>query len=153
MFQFFSYLKGILGSVTVQRLDGTQLELTNWAITGFPLQNSEPINNFIRESKESNDVSNHNGGFLFDGPNIFSGNFNVNEVKDTYLVTNGWGKGVAFINGFNIGRYWPLVGPQITLYVPKNILNQGENVLVLFELEKSAANNLIQFTDVPKLDG
>ena len=27
-------------------------------------------------------------------------------------------KGVAYINGYNIGRYWPSMGPQLTLYVP-----------------------------------
>ena len=44
-------------------------------------------------------------------------------------------KGVAWINGFNLGRYWPAVGPQMTLYVPKFLLkpNPDVNSIILFE--------------------
>ena len=44
-------------------------------------------------------------------------------------------KGVAWINGFNLGRYWPAVGPQMTLYVPKFLLKQNPDVnnIILFE--------------------
>lgn len=31
---------------------------------------------------------------------------------DTYLSTKGWGKGIAWVNGFNLGWYWPSRGPQ-----------------------------------------
>jgi beta-galactosidase len=44
-------------------------------------------------------------------PALFAGEFSINseeEIKDTYLSFNGWGKGVAFVNEFNIGRYWPV---------------------------------------------
>jgi hypothetical protein len=27
-------------------------------------------------------------------------------------------QGLAFINGFNLGWYWPELGPQQTLYIP-----------------------------------
>ena len=36
-----------------------------------------------------------------------------NIAKDTFLRIDGWTKGVAFINGFNLGRYWPVMGPQV----------------------------------------
>ncbi len=35
------------------------------------------------------------------------------EPADTFLRLDGWKKGVAFVNGFNLGRYWPGVGPQV----------------------------------------
>lgn len=38
----------------------------------------------------------------------------------------GWGKGILFINGANLGRYWS-VGPQRTLYVPGPLLKEGVN--------------------------
>ena len=44
------------------------------------------------------------------------------SANDTFLSTPGWGKGVAFVNGFNLGRYWPTVGPQMTLYVPATLV-------------------------------
>lgn len=43
-----------------------------------------------------------------------------------------WGKGIIFINGKNIGRYWQ-VGPQQTLYIPGVWLKKGENKIVIFE--------------------
>ena len=34
-------------------------------------------------------------------------------ANDTFLQLDGWTKGVAFINDFNLGRYWPVMGPQV----------------------------------------
>ena len=28
-------------------------------------------------------------------------------------------QGVAYVNGFNLGRYWPSMGPQKNLFVPR----------------------------------
>lgn len=73
---------------------------------------------------------------LINGPVILRGNFSISgQPMDTYLNTDNWGKGVAFVNGRNLGRYWPLAGPQITLYVPASYLRTGENELLLVELE------------------
>ena len=57
------------------------------------------------------------------------------ETKDTYLSLEGWHKGVVWINGFNLGRYWPVVGPQVTLYVPGIILRSypDSNDIILLE--------------------
>ena len=35
-------------------------------------------------------------------------------VLDTFLRLPGWRKGIAWVNGFNLGRYWPMAGPQVT---------------------------------------
>lgn len=42
------------------------------------------------------------------------------------LCSKGWEKGVVFINGQNLGRYWN-IGPQETLYLPGAWLDQGIN--------------------------
>ena len=42
------------------------------------------------------------------------------------LVPQGWEKGVVFINGLNLGRYWS-IGPQQALYLPGPFLNSGIN--------------------------
>ena len=57
------------------------------------------------------------------------------HLPDTFLSTPGWHKGVAFINGFNLGWYWPAVGPQMTMYVPGPLLKGGENELILLEVD------------------
>lgn len=37
---------------------------------------------------------------------------------DTYLYIGAWGKGLAFVNGFNLGYYWPVRGPANTMCAP-----------------------------------
>lgn len=61
-------------------------------------------------------------------------------------------QGIVYINGFNLGRYWPLVGPQITLYLPKELLRKGSNSIILIELEKCPKDGKIQFSDKPIFD-
>ena len=51
-------------------------------------------------------------------PNFWNGEINItcgnsDAANDTFLRLNGWTKGVAFVNGFNLGRYWPSMGPQV----------------------------------------
>lgn len=41
-------------------------------------------------------------------PAFYIGHLTVDEVKDTFLSFRGWSKGVVFINGFNLGRFWPV---------------------------------------------
>lgn len=60
-------------------------------------------------------------------PSLYRGTFEVTEEpKDTFLHMKGWTKGVCFINGHNLGRYWK-IGPQETLYLPAPWLNKGRN--------------------------
>lgn len=61
-------------------------------------------------------------------------------------------QGLIFVNGFNLGRYWPLVGPQITLYLPKEVLREGENSITLIELQRAPENGVIDFSDAAQLD-
>ncbi|XP_058431233.1 beta-galactosidase-1-like protein 2 isoform X6 [Marmota monax] len=46
--------------------------------------------------------------------------------SDTFLKLEGWEKGVIFVNGQNLGRYWN-IGPQETLYLPGPWLFRGNN--------------------------
>lgn len=82
------------------------------------------------------------------GPRFYRGVFRVDEPADTFLALPGWKKGVAWINGTNLGRYWQR-GPQQTLYVPGPFLTAGENELIVLELE--AAGELVEFRDKPVL--
>ena len=65
-------------------------------------------------------------------------------------------QGQIWINGFNLGRYWPSRGPQVTLFVPANILSTAapNNVTVL-ELEKAPCSSgpcSVVFTATPILN-
>lgn len=84
-----------------------------------------------------------------EGSAFYRGSFTVDQPADTFLRLDGWEKGVAFINGFNLGRYWK-AGPQKTLYVPAPLLKAGENELVIFELHGAQAP-VVTLTDKPDL--
>ncbi|XP_069324735.1 beta-galactosidase-1-like protein 2 [Eulemur rufifrons] len=86
--------------------------------------------------------------YQIEGPAFFLGFLKVGEPKDTFIKLTGWTKGVVFINGQNLGRYWNL-GPQETLYLPGPWLHSGPNEIVVFEELKGGLE--IQFTTTPFL--
>ncbi|KAJ6640309.1 Beta-galactosidase [Pseudolycoriella hygida] len=141
--------KGIIGEVRIN-----EVPIHDWTITGFPMEKYADIENVIRYSdSEKVDIAYHS--YLRHGPTIFHGEFDITDsaICDTYLDPTGWGKGIAFVNGFNLGRYWPVIGPQITLYLPKELLLFGTNKIVLIELQKAPDNGTVVLTDTPDLDG
>ena len=46
-----------------------------------------------------------------------------------------WTKGVVWVNGNNLGRYWNL-GPQQRLYCPAPWLKAGANEIIIFDLHQ-----------------
>jgi beta-galactosidase len=83
------------------------------------------------------------GPLQANSPAFYRGTFNLTETGDTYLDTRLWKKGMVWINGHNLGRYWE-VGPQFTLYVPAPWLKVGENEIIIFDMEGSQTSKLIQ---------
>ena len=83
-------------------------------------------------------------------PVLYTGSFNLSETGDTFIDMSAWGKGIVFINGKNIGRYWQ-AGPQQTLYVPGVWLKKGENRIVIFEQLNDGPKNEISAVKVPIL--
>lgn len=142
--------KGILGDVFID-----DKPIHDWTITGFPMEDYTAIENVINFSTQQDTGNMPYSSYVRTGPTIFNGQFDISvtPIYDTYLDTTGWGKGIAFVNGFNLGRYWPVTGPQITLYVPKEILTSGTNKIVLIELQKAPNNGTVIFTDTANLDG
>jgi beta-galactosidase len=64
------------------------------------------------------------------GPLLVRASLYVPEpISDTFIDMSSWGKGVVFVNGFNLGRYWSYMGPQKTLYLPAPLLKRGENTV------------------------
>ncbi|XP_032389271.1 beta-galactosidase-1-like protein 2 [Etheostoma spectabile] len=66
-------------------------------------------------------------------PGFFLGRlFVYGYPSDTFMKLPGWEKGVVFVNGLNLGRYWS-IGPQQALYLPGPFLNSGNNQVIVFE--------------------
>jgi beta-galactosidase len=72
------------------------------------------------------------------GPTAWRADFDADEHVDLFLDTADWGKGIAWVNGFCLGRYWRR-GPQRTLFVPGPVVRTGRNDLVVLELDVMAA--------------
>ena len=89
-------------------------------------------------------------GYTEGRPAFYKYEFTVDEAGDTFLDFTGFGKGCAFVNGFNLGRFWE-VGPQKRLYIPAPLLKQGKNEIILFETEGKTAE-YITLCDEPGLE-
>ncbi|CAK1581964.1 unnamed protein product [Parnassius mnemosyne] len=132
--------KGILSTVEHNNnvLDG------KWTVTGFPLVFNISADKPLEGENE-----------LKRGPVLFEGSFTIpstENILDTYLDTTGWSKGYVWINGHNLGRYWPRVGPQVTLYVPGVWLRPQINSIFVLELEEAPKELMMQFIDSPILN-
>lgn len=80
-------------------------------------------------------------GYNENAPAFYRFELDIDEPCDTFLDTDGFGKGCAFVNGFNIGRFWE-IGPQKRLYIPAPLLKIGKNTIVIFETEGKAADSI-----------
>ena len=112
--------KGITDRVT---LNG--ITLMNWDV--FPMS----MNKDFITTLSTNTANLHDGVF-------FQGTFELTKVADTYLDMSQYGKGVVWVNGYNLGRFWQ-IGPQKHLYCPANFLNKGINKVIVFDLLQSKA--------------
>ena len=83
-------------------------------------------------------------------PVLYEGTFTLDETGDTFIDMEAWGKGIIFVNGHNIGRYWQ-VGPQQTLYIPGVWLNKGENKIVIFEQLNDTLQSEVRTVKTPVL--
>ena len=116
--QFMIDRKGITDRVT---LNG--MTLMNWETYKLPLD--EKFISSLRENAQAA-VPNNNGRF-------FKGTFSLSETGDTYFDMSSYSKGVVYVNGHNLGRYWN-IGPQYRLYCPALWLNKGKNEMLVFDL-------------------
>ena len=115
--------KGITEAVV---FDGK--ELKGWQMFSLPFDNNQSL--ALKNTKVTGNA-----------PVIKKGIFDLQTVGDTYLDMSNWGKGVVWVNGHNLGRYWN-IGPQQTIYVPVEWLKKGKNEIILLELIKTEASQL-----------
>jgi beta-galactosidase len=93
-------------------------ELTGWDVFPLPMA-TLPAPRWTRST--------------LDGPGWYRGTFSLAATGDTFLDMRRWGKGVVWINGHALGRYWA-IGPSQTLYVPGPWLKRGANDIVVYDL-------------------
>lgn len=126
--------KGITGAIRLG-----QTFLYHWEALPLPLNNLDKVD--------------FGGMKPFEGrPQLLRGVFTVEgQPEDTFVRLDGFGKGVIFLNGQPLSRYWE-IGPQRTAYLPAPFLRQGENELIVLELEKRESDTVL-LTDTCDLTG
>ncbi|PWG81414.1 beta-galactosidase [Pararcticibacter amylolyticus] len=126
--------KGITEKVEIRSGEVIR-ELKNWKIYSFPVNYSFVKDKTYRERKVPVNTA-----------AWYKGAFNLNQTGDTFIDMSSWSKGMVWINGYAIGRYWQ-IGPQQTLYVPGCWLKKGLNEIIVFDLaspEKAQISGLRQ---------
>jgi beta-galactosidase len=125
--------KGIHGPV---KLGGQ--ELTGWTIFKLPLDDA-----MLASLRFSATQPN--------GPAFYRATVNVEKPGDCFLDMRAWGKGFAWVNGHNLGRYWN-IGPQLTMYVPGPWLKPGANEIVILDLFDGPEQPAVAALNEPILD-
>jgi beta-galactosidase len=107
--------KGITDRVT---LNG--MTLMNWEVFGLPMKHT-----FVQQLQPAKTPDARPGQF-------FKGTFTLSATGDTYIDLSSFEKGMIWVNGHNLGRYWE-IGPQKRLYCPAPWLKKGENEIIVFD--------------------
>lgn len=76
----------------------------------------------------------YQGKATLNAPAFYAYEAEVDEPCDTLLRLEGFTRGVAFINGFNLGRHWTVEYSENKLYVPAPLLKKGKNKIVVFDV-------------------
>ena len=111
--------KGITDRVT---LGG--MTLMNWEVTGLPMDEK-----YVAGLKSTPVDTARRGLF-------FRGSFELSDVGDTYFDLSAYVKGIVWVNGHNLGRYWN-IGPQTRLFCPSTWLKSGGNEIVVLDIQKN----------------
>jgi beta-galactosidase len=117
--QYMIDRKGITDRVT---LNG--MTLMNWDIYSLPVDEA-----YISQLQPTTALDTTRNGLFF------GGSFNVDTLADTYLDMANFKKGIVWVNGNNLGRYWN-TGPQYRLYCPATWLHKGKNKVVVFDMHQ-----------------
>jgi len=129
-------LKG-LRAAELESADGSRRPLDRWVFHPLPFDGPPPPN--LRwENREAR------------GPAWWGATLRAEPGKDTWLDLRGWGKGMAWLNGRPLGRYWS-IGPTQTLLVPGCWIKEGANEVVLLDLE-GPEDPYLEGLDQPILD-
>ena len=113
-------------------LDHMHFEIEN--PDGSMLYNYANIMKFTTDCLPLNNIEklNFDNSFKENMPVFYKGKFDAQKGVDTFIDTVNLHKGVIWINGVNLGRFWD-IGPQRTLYLPGEILKDKDNEIIVLE--------------------
>ena len=112
--------KGLPGGVRVVAAGGGDVALPQWQIFRLGLEPAMLAGLKWQPGKAAS-------------PAFWRGQFTMEKPADTYLDVSSWGKGVVWVNGHCLGRFWN-IGPTQTMYLPGPWLRAGRNDVVVLDL-------------------
>ncbi len=112
--------KGIYGPVALTDAAG-QTVLKNWKHYPVPLGEKNMPVSFTKNTAAINQ------------PEFYKGSFTTQSNGDTYLDMSKWNKGLVWVNGICLGRYWN-IGPTQTMFLPGCWLKKGKNEVMVFDM-------------------
>jgi len=124
--------KGITGSVTI----GSQ-QPQHWQIYSLPMNDLAKLH-FTKSSCEGPCFYRFS---LNTQPSSTAKPTHAGTLPDTFLDTHSLSKGIAFLNGKPLGRFWS-IGPEFTLYTPGPWLRPSANEIILFDLQGNRTETL-----------
>lgn len=116
--------KGITDRATL-----SGMTLMNWEVYKLPMDTTDlrRIRTIAERGIEGQAAIHINKPGVF-----FEDFFKLDSVADTYIDMSGYQKGIVWVNGHNLGRYWN-IGPQNHLYCPAPWLKKGNNLILIFD--------------------
>lgn len=84
-------------------------------------------------------------------PYFYKGTFAATTDADTFVCFENFSHGYIWLNGFNLGRY-DSAGPQMTLYVPKGLL-QAQNEIIVLDILSDGEKKVVELLDREILEG
>ncbi len=131
--------KGITGKVEFIGDDGQTEEIKNWTVFPLPLSSDRaPEGLAYGEVKKTG------------GPAFYRASFTLNKTGDVFLNMRRWNKGVVWVNGHGLGRFWN-IGPTQTMYLPGPWLKKGKNEVIILDVN-GPEKPVLQGLDKPILN-
>jgi beta-galactosidase len=122
--------KGITEKVEILNEQGTT-ELKNWKVYNIPVDYA-----FAKSKHYTKPAIKENQ------PAYYRASFTVDKIGDTFLDMSNWKKGMVYVNGHNLGRFWE-IGPQQALYLPGCWLKKGKNEIIVLEMESPSEPSIV----------
>jgi beta-galactosidase len=97
------------------------MTLMNWKVYNLPMDDK-----YVYDLRSSSRNPGKRGIF-------YKGVLSLMTTGDTYFDVSNLKKGIIWVNGHNLGRYWN-IGPQQRLYCPASWLRLGLNEILVFDL-------------------
>lgn len=142
--------KGITGPVALRAEiggDEVQWTLRDWVCERIPDTYANALRAVDNRIHKDVEVMAHPKGRR----GYYRGYFTLGKTGDTFLDMQAFGKGLVYVNGHAIGRYWN-IGPQQTLYVPGCWLKKGRNEVIVLDVIGPAGKAVCSGRAEPELD-